>query len=56
MQTGKPDKEVVGNAAVTLDGLLRRQAAQLNFAQVSPNRRISLAYSFKYFQDYNEAH
>jgi hypothetical protein len=54
MQTGKPDKEVVGNAAVTLDGLLGGKPLSLSYAQVSPNRRVSLAYSFKYFQEYNE--
>src|ERR1700691_346604 len=48
MQTGKPDKEVVGNAAVTLDGLLGGKPLSLSYAQVSPNRRVSLAYSFKY--------
>jgi hypothetical protein len=26
----------------------------LTFAQVAPNRRVSLAYSFRYFQDYDE--
>jgi hypothetical protein len=54
MQTGKPDKEVVGNAAVTLDGLLGGKPLSLNYAQVSPNHHVSLAYSFKYFQEYNE--
>src|SRR6202046_2087067 len=54
MQTGKPDKEVVGNAAVTLDGLMGGKPLSLNYAQVSPNHRVSLAYSFKYFQEYNE--
>lgn len=54
MQTGKSDKEVVGNAGITLDGLLRGKPLNLNYAQVSPNHRISLAYSFKYFQEYNE--
>jgi hypothetical protein len=54
MQTGKPDKEVTGNATVTLDGLLAGKPMSLSYAQVSPNRRVSLAYSFKYFQEYNE--
>jgi hypothetical protein len=54
MQTGKPDKEVNGNAVITIDGLLRGKPQSLNLAQVSPNRRVSLAYSFKYFQDYDE--
>ncbi len=54
MQTGKPDKEVVGNATVTLDGLLGGKPLSLSYAQVSPNHHVSLAYSFKYFQEYNE--
>ena len=54
MQTGKPDKEVTGNAAITLDGLLAGKPMSLSYAQVSPNHRVSLAYSFKYFQEYNE--
>jgi hypothetical protein len=54
MQTGKPDSVAAGNAAITIDGLLRRKPLSLGFAQVSPNRRVSLAYSFRYFQDYDE--
>jgi hypothetical protein len=54
MQTGKSDKEVVGNAAITIDGLLQGKPLSLSYAQVSPNRRVTLAYSFKYFQEYNE--
>jgi hypothetical protein len=54
MQTGKPDKEVAGSATVTLDGLLAGNPLSLTYAQVSPNHRVSLAYSFKYFQEYNE--
>jgi hypothetical protein len=26
----------------------------LSFGQLAPNRRVSLAYSFRYFQDYDE--
>jgi hypothetical protein len=54
MQTGKPDKDVVGNASITIDGLLQGKPLSLSYAQVSPNHRVSLAYSFKYFQEYNE--
>lgn len=54
MQTGKPDKEVTGHAAITLDGLLQGKPLSLPYAQVSPNHRVSLAYSLKYFQEYNE--
>src|SRR5271154_5022653 len=55
MHTGKPDKEVVGNAAISIDGLLQGKPVSLTYAQVAPNHRVSLAYSFKYFQEYNEA-
>jgi hypothetical protein len=54
MQTGKPDKEVNGNALITIDGLMQGRPQSLTYAQVSPVRRVSLAYSFKYFQDYDE--
>jgi hypothetical protein len=54
MQTGKPDKEVVGSAGVTIDGLLQGKPLSLTYAQVSPGHRVSLAYSLKYFQEYNE--
>ena len=49
MQTGKTDKEVAGHAAITLDGLLQGKPLSLMYAQVSPNHRVSLAYSLKYF-------
>jgi hypothetical protein len=54
MQTGKPDKEVAGNAVITIDGLMQGKPSSLTFGQVVPNRRVSLAYSFRYFQDYDE--
>src|SRR6266702_5948021 len=54
MQTGKPDTVVAGSAAITVDGLLRGKPSSLSFGQVAPNRRVSLAYSFRYFQDYDE--
>src|ERR1700678_4528099 len=54
MQTGKPDSAVAGSAAITIDGLLQKKPSSLTFEQVAPNRRHSLAYSFRYFQDYDE--
>jgi hypothetical protein len=54
MQTGKPDNSVTGNTAISIDGLLRGKPSSLTFAQVAPNRRNTLAYSFRYFQDYDE--
>jgi hypothetical protein len=55
MQTGKPDKDVNGNVALSLDGTQAGRPATLTLAQVSPNKRLALAYSFKYFQEYDEA-
>jgi hypothetical protein len=55
MQTGKPDSTVAGNVVLTVDGLLQGKPASLSFEQVAPSRRHSLAYSFRYFQDYDEA-
>jgi hypothetical protein len=55
IQTGKPEKEVAGNAAVAIDGLLHGKPLSLSFYQVSPEHRGGLAYSFRYFQDYDEA-
>jgi len=54
MQTGKPDKEVTGNAALSIDGLQQGKPMTLGFGQASPNHRVSLAYSFKYFEEYDE--
>lgn len=54
MQTGKPDKEVSGTASLVIDGLQGGKLKSLNFAEISPNRHVSLAYSFRYFQDYDE--
>ena len=54
MQTGKPDSIVAGNAVITIDGLMQGKPLALTFAQVTPTRRAGLAYSFRYFQDYDE--
>lgn len=54
MQTGKPDSNAAGNAVITIDGLMLGKPMVLTFAQATPARRASLAYSFRYFQDYDE--
>jgi hypothetical protein len=54
MQTGKPESVVAGSAAITVDGLARGKPSSLSFGQVAPNQRPTLAYSFRYFQDYDE--
>ncbi len=55
IQTGKSDKEVNGSASLTIDGLQNGKPMSLSYAQVSPSRHLALSYSFKYFQDYDEA-
>jgi hypothetical protein len=54
MQTGKPASVVAGSASITVDGLQNGKPLSLSFAELSPNRRVSLAYSFRYFEDYDE--
>jgi hypothetical protein len=53
VQTTKTSGTVVGNFAVTLDGLQQAKPVTLDLAALSPEHRSSLAYSFKYFQDYD---
>jgi hypothetical protein len=50
----KPDNVVSGNAAITIDGLQWGKPVSLSFAEVSATRHPTLAYSFRYFQDYEE--
>jgi len=54
MQTGKPEKNVAGTVAVAIEGLLRGKPLNLSLYQVSVAKRPGLAYSFRYFQDYDE--
>jgi len=54
MQTGKPDSVVAGSAAIVIEGLMQGKPLSVSFAQISPTRRVSLTYSFRYFQDYDE--
>jgi hypothetical protein len=54
MQTGKPDHEVTGSAAIVVDGLQQGKPQSLSFVEVSPHHRVTLAYSFRYFEDYDE--
>lgn len=54
VQTGKPDNSVNGTALILIDGLLKGKPHTLSLAEVSPNRRPGLAYSFRYFEDYEE--
>ena len=54
MQTGKPENNVFGTTALAVDGILGGKPINLTFAQVSLNRRVSLTYSFRYFEDFDE--
>ncbi len=55
MQVGKPSANVSGRVVLTFDGLNQGKPVTIAFAQVSPAHRADLPYSFKYFQDYDEA-
>ena len=54
MQVSKPDSAVTGNTVISIDGLIGGKPLNLSFARVSPKGRVSLAYSFRYFQDFDE--
>ena len=54
MQDSKPDKPVNGNTVISIDGLIGGKPLNLSFARISPKGRVSLAYSFRYFQDFDE--
>jgi len=55
MQTGKTGGTIAGNLALTIDGLQNGKPLSLDLSRVSAGARASLAYSFKYFQDYDES-
>ncbi len=55
VQTGRQQGEVGGSVTLAIEGTARGKPASLTLAEVSPRRRASLAYSFRYFQDYEEA-
>jgi hypothetical protein len=54
MQVSKPDKPVSGNTVISIDGLIGGKPLNLSLARISPKGRVSLAYSFRYFQDFDE--
>jgi len=54
MQTGKPEKDVTGSTSIVIDGQQGGKPRSLGFAEISPSRHTGLAYSFRYFQDYDE--
>jgi hypothetical protein len=55
VQAIKTSGTVVGSFAITLDGLQQGKPVTLDLAALSPEGRATLAYSFKYFQDYDLA-
>lgn len=55
MQVGKPTGRVSGRIELTLLGRRAGQDRSLAFAQVSPERPASLSYSFRDFQNFDEA-
>lgn len=55
MQVGKPDRPVNGNTVISIDGLMAGKPLNLSLAKVSPKGRVSLAFSFRYFQDFDES-
>jgi len=55
MQTGKPDNAAAGTLAIAIQGLMAGKPQTLKFSDVSVDRRAALVYSFRYFEDYDEA-
>jgi len=55
MQTGKTDDPVWGTLSLAIQGLTAGKPQTLKFSDVSVDRRAGLAYSFRYFEDYDEA-
>jgi uncharacterized protein DUF6776 len=54
MQSGKPKSSVAGSVAVTVDGVQEGKPLSLSLSQLGADTHVSLAYSFKYFQDYDQ--
>jgi hypothetical protein len=54
MQVGKGKANVTGSVAVTVDGLQGGKPLSLALGQLGADAHASLAYSFRYFQDYEQ--
>jgi hypothetical protein len=54
MQSGKPKSNATGSVAVAVDGLQGGKPLSLSLSQLGANAHASLAYSFRYFQDYDQ--
>lgn len=55
MQVGKQKNSVTGSIAVTIDGLQGGKPLSLGLSQIGTDSHASRAYSFRYFEDYDEA-
>ncbi len=54
MQVGKPKNSVTGSVAVTVDGLQGGKPLSLGLGQVGADSHAGRAYTFRYFQDFDE--
>jgi hypothetical protein len=54
MQVGKPKSNVTGSVAVKVDGLQGGKPQSLTLGQLGADAHASLAYTFRYFQDYDQ--
>jgi hypothetical protein len=54
MQVGKPKNSVTGSLVVMIDGLRGGKPQSLSLNDLGADTHSSLAYSFKYFQDFDE--
>jgi hypothetical protein len=55
LRTGRADAEAVGMVEFTLDGTLGGAAHTLDFAALTPQHLHELRYSFRYFQNFDQA-
>jgi hypothetical protein len=54
MQTNRAEKPVTGSTVLSFEGLQSGRPVTLPLTNVSPKARPALAYSFRYFQDFDE--
>jgi len=54
MRVGRSDRSINGNTVISIEGISGGKPLNLSFDRISPRKRVSLAYSFRYFQDFDE--
>lgn len=54
IRVGRSDRPISGNTVISIDGIVGGKPLNLSFDRISPRKRVSLAYSFRYFQDFDE--